>query len=154
MEYILDPEKGGASCIFCAKPQEKNDKENLILFRGTRNFVIMNLYPYSNGHLMVVPYEHTSDLGALDTETITDMMKITQNCLARLRTVMSPDGFNIGINLGKVSGAGIDEHVHLHIVPRWSGDTNFMPVVAETKVMPEHIRETYDQLVKVFRETK
>lgn len=155
MRYIkADDKSEGEGCIFCFKPQSDKDKENLILYRSTHNFVIMNLYPYNNGHLMIVPYQHAPDLAALPAETCTDFMVTTQKALAALRASMNPDGFNLGMNLGRTAGAGIDDHVHMHIVPRWNGDTNFMPVIGNVKVMPEYIAETYDRLFTEFRKLK
>jgi ATP adenylyltransferase len=151
MRYIKANDKSeGEGCIFCFKPQADKDKDNLIVYRSSRNFVIMNLYPYNNGHLMVVPYQHAPDLNSLPEETLLDFMLTTQKCVTALRETMKPDGFNIGVNLGRVAGAGIDDHVHQHIVPRWNGDTNFMPVIGDIKVMPEYIAETYDRLLTEF----
>ncbi len=136
-EYVksVDQQEG---CIFCDKPSEPegNDEENLILSRGKRCFVILNLYPYSSAHLMVVPYEHTGTIENLDAETLGEMMILTQECMRAIQEAYNPDGFNIGINIARVAGAGISDHVHLHLVPRWKGDANFMPVVAGVKVLP------------------
>lgn len=152
MRYITAQDKSeGEGCIFCFKPQADKDRDNLILYRSSRNFVIMNLYPYNNGHMMVVPYQHAPDLNSLPDETLLDFMQTTQKCLTALKETMKPDGFNLGINLGRVAGAGIDDHVHLHIVPRWNGDTNFMPVIGDIKVMPEYINATYDRLLQEFK---
>lgn len=148
MEYILS-DKGG-ECIFCVKPQEKKDRDNLILYRSSRSFVMMNRYPYNNGHLMVIPYLHTSTTENLSDEILLDFMKTMQFSLKCLRTAVRPEGFNIGINIGSVAGAGIEEHVHLHIVPRWAGDTSFMTATADVRVIPEHIIETYDKLLPFF----
>lgn len=152
MRYIkADDKSEGEGCIFCFKPQADKDRDNLIVYRSSRNFVIMNLYPYNNGHLMVVPYQHAPDLNSLPEETLLDFMQTTQKCITALRETMKPDGFNLGINLGRVAGAGIDDHVHQHIVPRWNGDTNFMPVIGDIKVMPEYILQTYDRLFAEFK---
>lgn len=137
-------------CIFCAKIKENKDEENLILLRGKYNFVILNLYPYNNGHLMIVPYEHTNDITKLNLEILSEMMYFTQITVETLKEVMNPHGFNIGFNIGEVAGAGIAEHLHLHIVPRWSGDTNFMFVLGETKVIPEDLHATYKKLRPVI----
>jgi len=145
MEYILDDNKPGG-CIFCDKPGEEKDRDNLILFRGEESFVIMNKYPYNNGHIMVTPYSHVSDLTLLTGDVAAEMTLEMQRSIGILKEVMKPDGFNVGMNLGKAAGAGIDDHLHLHIVPRWNGDTNFMPVLADTRVMPEHLEETYMRL--------
>jgi ATP adenylyltransferase len=133
-------------CIFCAKPQEADDREQLILFRGEHCFVIMNLFPYNNGHLMVAPYRHTADVVGLSAEEQAEMMRLTRYCVGTLKDAFRPDGFNIGMNLGKTAGAGIADHLHMHIVPRWDGDSNFMPVLAETKVLPDALFSTYDKL--------
>ena len=138
-------------CIFCVKPKEDKDKDNLILFRGKHAFVIMNLYPYGNGHLMIVPYEHARELNELQEGILLDLMLLTRKSENVLRRYSRHRGFNIGINLGKAAGAGIDEHLHIHIVPRWIGDTNFMPVLADIKVIPQHIWATYDLLLPFFR---
>lgn len=133
-------------CVFCEKPKENQDKENLILWRGDNCFVILNLFPYNNGHLMVVPYRHVADLAGLQTAEKLELVELTERSISVLREAMSPQGFNIGMNLGKVSGAGIDDHLHIHIVPRWGGDTNFMPVLSDTKVVSESLAETYARL--------
>lgn len=144
-EYIL----GGATasgCIFCQKPQQESDPANYILHRGASCFVIMNLYPYNNGHLMIVPYRHVAEFEALTVEESTDMMSVVQTWIRVLKHAMAPQGFNVGMNLGRVAGAGIEEHLHIHVVPRWNGDTNFMPVVGETKVISEGLDRTYSKL--------
>ena len=145
IEYILS-EKPDV-CILCEKPKEQKDKENLILYRGKKNFVIMNRYPYNPGHLMICPYRHTSTLEDLDPDEILEHYQIVQKCITTLRRVSNPEGFNIGMNMGKVAGAGIDEHIHTHIVPRWNGDTNVMHVLADTRVVPEALAVTYDKLI-------
>ncbi len=137
-------------CIFCKKPWEDRDEENLILLRGKFNFLILNLYPYNNGHLMIVPYEHTNDITKLDTEVLIEMMKLLQLSVKALKETMNPHGFNIGFNIGEVAGAGIAEHLHMHVVPRWNGDTNFMFVLGETKVIPEDLQSTYKKLKPVL----
>lgn len=151
MEYILGDKPAG--CIFCDKPEEDNDRENLILYRGEKVFVIMNKYPYNNGHLMVTPYSHISDLTSLDAETVTELMGEVQRSVAIMRDVLKPEGFNVGMNIGKAGGAGIDDHLHMHVVPRWAGDTNFMPVMADVRVMPEYLDETYMKLYSHFHES-
>ena len=144
MQYIEGEKPKG--CIFCEKPKEQRDRENLILYRAPRTYVILNRYPYNTGHLMVVPYDHVDRLEALPDEVLLELLQNTRRCLAALRQAFSPEGFNVGFNLGKVAGAGIEEHLHIHIVPRWSGDTNFMPVLAETKVIPQDLATTYEVL--------
>jgi ATP adenylyltransferase len=133
-------------CVFCLKLCEANDRDNLILFRGRSACVLMNLYPYNTGHLMVIPHEHVATLEEVRAENALELIQLVQISLKILRKVLRPDGFNIGANIGRSAGAGIDTHVHMHVVPRWAGDTNFMPLVAETRVMPELLRETYDKL--------
>ena len=134
-------------CIFCSKAELEDDKDSLILYRGDTAFIIMNLYPYNTGHVMVTPYRHVGELELLEGAEIKELMDLTTLAIKAIKREMSPQGFNLGINLGKAAGAGFDEHVHMHIVPRWQGDTNFMPVVGESKVMPENIADTYDRLL-------
>jgi ATP adenylyltransferase len=124
----------------------ENDTANLLLYRGKHCFVVMNLYPYNSAHLMVVPYIHLSDLTVLESEVVVEMGDLTQRSLRLLKEVYRPEGFNLGMNLGKVAGAGIDDHLHQHIVPRWGGDTNFMPVLGETRCLPETLPDTYAKL--------
>ncbi len=152
IDYILSEKEKG--CIFCNKPKENNDFENLILFRGIYSFVIMNRYPYNSGHLMVVPYRHISQLENLDDKEMLEVNKILRFSISILKKIMNPDGFNIGINLGKAAGAGIDEHLHYHIVPRWVGDTNFMPVFSDTRVVPQTLQDTYMNLKESFEAIK
>lgn len=155
MEYIRMPqEEKPKGCIFCNKPKNKNDQEDLILYRGEKVFVIMNRYPYNNGHLMVVPYRHLSDYGALSAEELNEIGRVTQICIEVLKSTMQPQGFNVGFNLGESAGAGIAEHIHQHIVPRWTGDTNFMPVLCHTKVMVDGLNECWLGLKKAFDEYK
>ena len=150
MAYIKKARTAPAGCIFCLKTRENRDAANFILHRGRLGFVMMNLFPYNSGHLLVAPYSHVGDLESLSPEEALELIRLTNLSLRALRAEIKPEGFNVGINLGKVSGAGIEEHVHLHIVPRWNGDTNFMPVVAETKVMGEHLEASYDRLAPHF----
>lgn len=148
MEYILSDK--GKGCIFCGLPKEDRDRENLILHRGSLTFVIMNRYPYNNGHIMVVPYVHRPTLEGLPDETLSEMMRMTRFSIACLSRAFRPEGFNAGFNLGKVAGAGIEEHLHIHIVPRWAGDASFVSIIGETRVIPEHLLETYDKLKPIF----
>lgn len=148
MEYILG--KKEPECIFCSYPKKKNDRDNLILYRSAHNFVMMNKYPYNNGHIMIVPYIHTSTIENLTDEVLLDFIKVTQRSLKNLKEIFRPEGVNIGINIGAVAGAGMEEHVHLHMVPRWVGDTSFISVLGEIRVIPEHIMETYDKLFPIF----
>jgi len=148
MEYILKEKNEG--CIFCEIPKENQDKENYVLYRGKFCFVILNTYPYNNGHIMIAPYDHIKNLEELNRDTINELMSLCQKSISVLKKKINPQGFNIGANIGKVGGAGILEHIHLHIVPRWQGDTNFMPVISDTKVMPQYLSETYDLLKAGF----
>lgn len=152
MAYIKNARKP-ARCIFCVKAKERRDANNLLLHRGRHGLVMMNLYPYNSGHLLVAPYIHVKSLEQLPDDAALDLMKLTSLSLRVLRNELKPEGFNVGINLGRVAGAGIEGHVHLHIVPRWSGDTNFMPLFGETRVMPEHLAATYRKLLARFRAT-
>lgn len=135
-------------CIFCTKPQRDPalDAEQLILHRGEHCFILMNLYPYNTGHLLIAPYAHLGSLELLPPETTAEMMLLAQKCEHAIRAAMKPDGFNLGVNEGKVAGAGFADHVHLHVVPRWNGDTNFMPVIGGVKVMPEFLQQTYEKI--------
>jgi len=133
-------------CIFCDKPAEARDDENLILLRGERAFIMLNAFPYSNGHLMISPYQHTACLDDLSHAELLEIMTLTRQGVNLLKDAFRPDGFNIGMNLGRVAGAGIADHVHIHVVPRWSGDTNFMPVIGDVKVLPESLEAVYSRL--------
>jgi ATP adenylyltransferase len=149
IDYVSDIESiREEGCIFCTRPQAGDDRESLILHRGQSTFVIMNLYPYNTGHVMVTPYRHVGELEELDAGEMHELMELTTLMIRVIKQEMRPQGFNLGVNLGKAAGAGYDEHVHMHVVPRWQGDTNFMPVVGESKVMPESISGTYDRLLR------
>jgi ATP adenylyltransferase len=148
MDYIRGSKPKG--CVFCNVPAQDTDRDNLILYRGQRCFVIMNRYPYNNGHLMVAPYEHVDSPAPLAAEAQLEMMQLVSLCLTVLKQTMSPDGYNIGMNVGAAAGAGIKDHIHMHIVPRWVGDTNYMPVCADTRVIVEGLLECYDRLKPVF----
>jgi len=141
----------GKGCIFCQKPSERKDEENLIVCRRRQAFVVMNKFPYNNGHLMVVPKRHCVDLEELDAAESREVFRLLRASIRVLKDTFHPHGFNIGINLGRAGGAG-EEHVHVHIVPRWNGDTNFMPVFGETKIIPEYLNETYPRLHAAFQE--
>lgn len=155
MAYIsgIDTKKRDSGCVFCAKLAAGNDRENLVVHRGAHCFVILNLYPYNNGHLMVIPSRHIADICAASPEESSEMWELT--CLSKhvLKQALHPEGFNIGINQGRTAGAGIDSHMHIHIVPRWNGDTNFMPVTGHTKVLSQSLEETWDLLTSHFRST-
>ena len=152
MQYINgidDHKKNG--CIFCDKPRENMDDKNYIIYYGKTCFVILNIYPYNNGHLMIVPYKHTSKMEELDSETRLELMDTVTITMEAVKRVMRPDGFNLGMNIGRTAGAGIDEHLHIHLVPRWNGDTNFMPVIGCTKVICESLEDTYEKLKKAIQ---
>jgi len=144
VEYIERATEGG--CILCEKPREDNDEPNLILYRGQHNFIMLNAFPYNPGHLMVAPYRHTANLQDLTDEEAKEHFEFIKKSVALLKEVMNPSGFNIGLNLGRVAGAGIADHIHTHIVPRWQGDTNFMPILSDTKVTSEALAATYQKL--------
>jgi ATP adenylyltransferase len=141
IEYILSPKLELKEGLFTRIAQSSDDVENLVIVRDRTCFALLNRFPYVGGHLMTVPYKEVADLHGLTDEELADLWKLTRRCLAALTAVMKPDGFNVGINLGKVAGAGIAEHLHIHVVPRWNGDTNFMPVLANTTVLPEALKE-------------
>jgi ATP adenylyltransferase len=148
LQYVTDttPRTG---CVFCDATRA-SDEQALIVFRGALAYVILNKYPYNNGHLMVVPYRHTSTLAALDDPELTELMRLTKRSEIALRQTYRLEGINIGVNLGKSAGAGIEEHLHIHLVPRWSGDTNFMTVVGDTRVLPETLTATAGRLRSAF----
>lgn len=154
MQYVEhhppDRSGGRSGCIFCDFPKEDDDAKNLIAHRGEFAYVILNGFPYNNGHVMVVPYEHNSKLHDLPAETAREITELTQLSLTVLESIYGPEGFNIGINQGDAAGAGIGAHLHQHIVPRWVGDTNFMPVVADVRVLPEALSGSYDKIAAGF----
>lgn len=154
LQYILDGGEAEEGCIFCVKPEQEKDKENLILYRGEHSFIIMNLFPYNNGHLMIVPYQHAQDLDEVSNDVLIEVIALIKKSQHIMKQVFAAQGFNIGINVGKAAGAGIDEHIHIHIVPRWAGDTNFMPILADIKVIPQHIQAAYDLLLPFFKESR
>jgi len=145
LRYVTDATKSD-ECVFCAKPATGDDRESLIVHRGDRCFVILNLFPYTNGHLMVAPFEHVGRLQDLGPEATAEMMDLAQQAMRRIEQVYGPEGFNVGVNQGRVAGAGVEGHIHLHVVPRWAGDTNYMPVLADTRVMPQSLEDSYDAL--------
>lgn len=148
-EYITssDPQKSPTDCIFCAAQQNPaDDKRNLVVHRATHNFVILNRYPYISGHLMIAPYAHVGELRAASKESTDEMMDLVKRCEQALRESYHPEGFNVGMNLGRVAGAGVADHIHMHILPRWGGDTNFMSTVSDTRVLPEDLMMTYEKL--------
>ena len=151
MEYIENNNKE-EGCIFCIAQAQEDSAENLIAQRGEHAYVILNRYPYTSGHLMVVPFEHKATLEELDPPTRAELMELTTLCVTVLRNAYNPQAFNIGMNIGEAAGAGVKEHVHLHIVPRWSGDTNFISVLGESRVLPELLADTYQRIKRGFEE--
>jgi ATP adenylyltransferase len=151
-QYVSEGTKN-QGCIFCEKASAdpSSDRENLILCRGKSNFVLLNLYPYTVGHAMVVPYAHVAELTETPADTLAEMMALAQQLQRALKDVYHPEGYNLGLNMGRCAGAGVEYHVHMHILPRWTGDSNFMTVVGETRVEPENLSTTYDKLVGHFR---
>ena len=151
LAYVKDASKDiEEECIFCAKPAAGDDEANLIVHRGERCFLILNLFPYTNGHLMVAPYEHLASLRDVDAETIAEMMALAQQGMRILEGRYSPHGYNVGFNQGKVAGAGVEHHIHMHVVPRWGGDTNFMPVLSDTRVMNQTLADSFETVRKAF----
>lgn len=146
MPYLTEEKPNG--CVFCRKVTGTDDRAEHVLIRGEHGFVTLNLYPYNNGHLLVLPYAHVPSLEDLPIETLTELMLLVNRSLTILRFALHPHGFNLGVNLGKVAGAGVEDHVHIHIVPRWEADTNFMPITARTRVIPEWVDETYERLAQ------
>jgi ATP adenylyltransferase len=146
MKYIQSTHEEPEGCLFCTLAAGEDDTESMVVHRGDRAFVLMNAYPYNPGHVMVAPYRHGGDVERLTADELLDAGRLVQRAVRALREEMSPDGYNVGMNLGKVAGAGIPDHVHWHVVPRWNGDTNFMPVVGETRVLPESLEDTYRKL--------
>ena len=148
--FVEGADNRSAECFLCAIVAEHDDRKNLVPFRGERVFVLLNLYPYNSGHLMVAPYAHTGDLANLDVAIANELMQVTQRSIDVLQRAYRPDAFNLGMNLGTPAGAGVPDHLHVHVVPRWTGDTNFMPVLGETKVLPESLEQTYERLEPLF----
>jgi ATP adenylyltransferase len=151
LTYVKDASKDNESeCIFCAALEAGDDEEMLIVHRGEHCFVILNKFPYTNGHLMVAPYQHTAALQELDADTIGELMALAQRGMTALETSYSPHGYNVGFNQGRVAGAGVEHHIHMHVVPRWGGDTNFMPVLGDTRVMNQTLRDSFETVRKAF----
>ena len=144
LDYIRGPKPD--ECIFCSKPEAGDDRANLVVARRERCFVMLNAYPYNNGHLMVSPYAHLPSIEDLDDDTALELMRLTQRSIAAIRDAYAPEGFNVGINQGKIAGAGVEDHVHLHVVPRWGADTNFMPVIGGTRVLPQSLDDSWTEL--------
>ena len=151
MEYILKEVDRTDGCIFCDFPPKNDDEKFLIAYRSEKCFVILNKYPYNNGHVLIVPYQHTGDIAELDDNTMLDVQQTIQKTINVMRNIMHPHGFNVGMNIGRVAGAGIDDHLHYHIVPRWDGDSNFMPVLSDTKIVSESLKATWKKLSDEFQ---
>jgi len=151
LAYVKDASKDADDeCLFCAKPAAQADEENLIVHRGELCFVILNLFPYTNGHLMIAPFEHVPTLPELGPPTVAELMALTQRAMQILEDEYSPQGYNVGFNQGRVAGAGVEHHIHMHVVPRWGGDTNFMPVLGDTRVMPQSLEQSYETMRGAF----
>jgi ATP adenylyltransferase len=148
-QYITTSGEPG-ECVFCAAARSAGDRESLIVHRGEHNFVILNRFPYTSGHVMVVPYLHTAEMDQLTEESACEMMSLARASVRHLKSLYRPDGLNVGMNLGKSAGAGIAGHLHLHVLPRWTGDTNFMTAVGETRVLPETLEETWERVRRAF----
>jgi len=149
MSYVVDSKRDG--CIFCTKAEQGKDTDNHILYRARHNFVILNAYPYNSGHLMVVPYAHVSCITELDIAALQEMFLIAQGCVQVMSEYLHAEGLNIGMNIGQAAGAGIEQHLHLHLVPRWNGDTNYMTSVGDTRVVPQDLDESYAGLQPVLK---
>ncbi|HEO64098.1 MAG TPA: HIT domain-containing protein [Candidatus Omnitrophica bacterium] len=141
-------QKKSSGCIFCKKAKSKKDKQNLVLMRAKHSFVLMNVYPYNNGHIMAAPYRHVKDLNSLSNEEFIELFSLIKEMESKLKKVLSPDGFNIGINVGTAAGAGIRGHLHVHLVPRWTGDTGFMSVTSDIKIIAQSLAELYKVLTE------
>lgn len=152
LQYVTQEKPGG--CIFCDKPLLNDDRHNYIVRRGQTAFVLLNAFPYNNGHLMVAPFAHIPALEELPSETLHEMMDLAQDCARALKSEFGAEGLNLGFNLGACAGAGIKDHVHMHLVPRWPGDTNFMPVVADVRVIPQSLDQSYELLSEAFRKQR
>lgn len=148
--YLASGAKGQPTCVFCIGGDRGRDAERLVVYRGVHNFIILNLFPYTSGHVMVAPYEHLNTIALAKTEQMSEMMQLAQRLVGALQKLYTPEGFNVGMNLGQAAGAGIREHFHLHVVPRWLGDANFFSVVGETRVLPEELSRTYERLKAVL----
>jgi ATP adenylyltransferase len=149
LEYIKAPRTQG--CVFCDFARDHRDREHRILARGTHAFAILNTFPYNSAHLMVVPFRHVANLGDLEDPELLDVSHLTTASIQAVTETYRPEGFNIGLNLGRAAGAGITDHLHMHVVPRWVGDTNYMPVLGEVKVLPEDLTQTYDRLAPMLQ---
>ena len=148
LEFILKTGEDKNGCFLCEKPKDKNDAANYVLYRGKYNFIILNAFPYNPGHMLIAPYRHTGKIEELESDESNEHFELVKFGIRLLTEVTKADGYNVGMNLGKVAGAGIADHLHTHIVPRWQGDCNFMPVIGDTKVVPEALAKTYDKLAE------
>ncbi|MDR7545327.1 MAG: HIT domain-containing protein [Armatimonadota bacterium] len=148
LSYVAGPREPG--CVFCQVPQAGDDRAALIVHRGELVYVLLNRYPYNSGHLMVVPFRHVARLDQLSADEAEALIRLTGQAIAGLERAMAAEGFNVGLNLGRAAGAGIEDHLHVHVVPRWAGDTNFMPVLGDTKVLPQHLDETYSRVAEAL----
>ncbi len=147
IKYILGKKEG---CIFCDKLKENRDNENYVLLRGKSAFAMLNTFPYNNGHLMVAPYKHVPDFDGLEESELEELMGLVRRCTQILKKALKPKGFNIGANIGKVAGAGVEGHIHIHVVPRWEGDDSFISAVGETKIIPESLNDTFNKLLSAL----
>ena len=152
MEYV-GSDQTNEGCIFCPGNDRTQDEERLILYRGEWSIVLMNRFPYSNGHLLIAPLRHSSSFDSLSPDEKLDLFNMVERSMSVLREVMDPAGFNIGMNVGKVAGAGVEDHMHFHVVPRWSGDTNYITVLGEVRIIPEHIQATHEKLLPFFKQS-
>jgi ATP adenylyltransferase len=148
-QYVTQPSGPGA-CVFCSAAESIDDAQTLVVHRGAHNLVILNRYPYTSGHVMIVPYTHVASMASLSRDALFEMIRLARDTEKHLRALYQPDGLNIGMNLGKSAGAGIADHMHLHVLPRWTGDTNFMTVVGETRVVPEALELTWERVRTAF----
>ena len=148
--YLAEPRKHDAGCVFCVIAQSAEDEANLVVHRGELNFVVLNRYPYTSGHVMVIPYEHVSMLSDITDETSAEMMALTRKAEACIQSLYKPDGVNIGMNMGAAAGAGMAGHIHMHVLGRWFGDSNFMSTIAETRIIPEDLTQTWTRLSQAF----
>ncbi len=150
--YRYVSQEAPQECIFCAKVSDKKDAENFVLFRARRNFALLNLYPYTTGHLMIAPYQHVATLEEADPQILEEMIRLARLAECSLRAVYRPRGFNLGMNIGECAGAGVAGHLHLHVLPRWPADVNFLTTIGETRVLPEDLPTTYRRLLEAFRQ--
>ena len=150
MDYIQNPKHNNKACVFCAAPAEADDEQNLIVHRGQTAYVILNRYPYTSGHVMIVPFEHCSTLAQLNSQTRSEIMELANQAILVIGIEYKAQGFNMGFNIGEAAGAGITEHIHMHIVPRWQADTNFMSTLGMTRVLPEALADTYRRLKQAW----